>query len=48
MYEEEILDTLKEINTRLKNLENIFAVSRGFGGGADFQTCLMRIMYGVE
>lgn len=47
MYEEEILDELREMNRRLANLERLLLVGRDFGG-SDFAGCLTRIMYGVE
>ena len=47
MYEEEILRELREMNARLARLEELFLKDTRYGG-ADFRTCLMRIMYGVE
>ena len=47
MYEEEILDELREMNRRLANLEQLFLKDRMFGG-SDFTGAITRIMYGVE
>ena len=47
MYEEEILDELREMNRRLANLEQLFLKDRLFGG-SDFTGAITRIMYGVE
>ena len=47
MYEEEILDELREMNRRLANLEQLFLKDRAFGG-SDFSGAITRIMYGVE
>ena len=47
MYEEEILDELREMNRRLANLEQLFLKDRLFGG-SDFTGAITRIVYGVE
>ena len=47
MYEEEILELLRELNMRLRNIERVFSDSRNYGG-TDFESCMTRIMYGVE
>ncbi len=47
MYEEEILDELREMNRRLANLERLFLKDVVFGG-SDFKGEITRIMYGVE
>ncbi len=47
MYEEEILDELREMNRRLANLEQLFLKDVVFGG-SNFKGAITRIMYGVE
>lgn len=47
MYEEEILELLKELNMRLRNIERVFSDSRNYNG-SDFEGCMTRIMLGVE
>lgn len=47
MYEEEILKELKILNERMARIEKVLVYSREYGG-ANFESCLTRIMYGVE
>ncbi len=46
MYEQEILNELKRMNSLIERLVDEIA-GRSYGG-SDFAGCLTRIMYGVE